>query len=252
MPDFFTSHDGSKLAYEKLEAAEGNTQPGIIFLCGYRSDMNGSKALYLRELALTQGRAFIRFDYYAHGDSEGNFMHATISHWKKDVLHMIDHLADPNREHVIVGSSMGGWLALLATLERPERIHGLIGIAAAPDFTDKLMYARMSDEQKKTLEEQGYIEEPTEYSSEPYIITKKLIEDGAEHLLLDRDCEISAQVYLLQGKNDPDVPHHWAEKIKKALVKTDTHITYIDDGDHRLSRPQDLIVLQELIAHVSE
>ncbi len=246
MPDFFTNHDGSKLAYEKLDAKPDNTQAGLIFLGGFKSDMSGSKASFLSEIAAQQGRAFIRFDYFGHGQSEGDFKQGTISHWKHDVLHMLNTLADQTRKHIVIGSSMGGWLALLCALERPKLFHAIIGIAPAPDFTEKLMFDQMSEAQKQELETQGYTSEPSDYE-EDYYISHKLILDGRKNLLLDDEINITCPVHILQGKQDTAVPHEWAERIKKKLTKTDAKITYIEDGDHSLSREQDLALLKEAI-----
>lgn len=247
----FIQHKNETIAYHKLEtASEMSNQPGLIFLGGYRSDMEGTKSLCLEDFCEHKGLAFLRFDYFAHGQSSGDFMEGTISRWLDDVLFALDHLADPARKHILVGSSMGGWLMMLAALKRPERVHALIGIAAAPDFTEDIMNNSLTDHHRKQLEEQGYIEEPSEYSDEPYIFTKKLLEDGKQNLLLTNTINITCPVQLLHGKKDPDVAFEIAFQIKEKLSNQKTNIIPIEDGDHRLSREQDLAVLIKTIKQI--
>lgn len=253
MTSFYTTKTNDKIAYNLLEAnAEGEKLPGVIFMGGFRSDKEGSKALYLEQECKKRGQAFIRFDYFAHGQSSGDFKLGTISRWKQDALDVIDNLADKNRKHILVGSSMGGWLMLLAALERQNRIHALVGLAPAPDFTEDLMYDMMSAEQKELLESQGFIEEPSAYSDLPYIITKNLIIDGRNNLLLKGKIDLQIPVRLFHGKQDKDVPYQWSDKIKNALTSPDVTITFVEDGDHRLSRDQDLPLLWGLVKELSD
>lgn len=252
MTSFYNTASNEKIAYDISPAApSGAHLPGVIFLGGFRSDKEGTKALYLEEQCKKRGQAFVRFDYFAHGQSSGNFKLGTISQWKKDVLDVIDHVADQNRKHILIGSSMGGWLMLLAALERQDRIHSLIGLAPAPDFTEDLMYKIMSKQQKEALESQGFIEEPSAYSDMAYIITKNLIEDARKHLLLHDKINLDIPVRLFHGKQDKDVPYQWSDKIKKALTSTNVEITLVEDGDHRLSREQDLPLLNSLVEELN-
>lgn len=240
---------GHKIAYTKTDAKFGDTRPGLIFLPGFKSDMQGGKALFLEDYAKREGLAYIRFDYMAHGQSEGDFMDGTMSIWRDDALEILDHVADYDRPHILIGSSMGGWVGMMVALARPSKVAGFIGIAAAPDFTEDLRFKRMTEEQKEQLEKQGYVEEPSGYD-EPYIFTKKLIEDGRTNLLLDKDLEFLCPVELLQGKEDSSVPHQWAERIRGAVKNPQVKITYINDGDHSLSRPDDLLLLQKTVESV--
>lgn len=251
MTDFFETDRGYKIAYNKSSAtAEGNKLPGVIFMGGFRSDKEGSKALYLEEQCKKRGQAFIRFDYAGHGQSGGKFTDGTIGQWTQDCLDILDHVADPKRQHILIGSSMGGWLMLLTAIQRSRRTAGLVGIAAAPDFTEDLMLKRMPLAMRDELFEKGFVTEPNEYSDEPYIITKKLIEDGREHLLLRSSISIHCPVRLIQGRKDTSVPAHWADKIRNQLMTEDIKIIYIEDGDHSLSRESDLPVIDHQIRQI--
>ena len=224
--------DGARLAYHKTGGAAG----AIMFLGGFRSDMTGSKATFLEARCRAKGKAFLRFDYRGHGASDGDFASLTLSDWLDDALFALDRLTEG--PVILAGSSMGGWLALRAARERPGRICGLLGIAAAPDFT-RWMQAGMTPAQKAQLAAQGYIEVPGEYGGAPYRITRALLDDGERHCLLDRKLPLGCPVHLLQGQRDPDVPWQTANRIRDALGGA-AEITFIPDGDHRLSRPEDL------------
>lgn len=226
--------DGSNIAYHK---AEGKG-PGVIFLGGFMSDMTGTKATALEAHCRAHGRGFIRFDYRGHGQSSGAFRDGTIGGWRDDALAVIDQLTDGPQ--VLVGSSMGGWIALLAALARPDRVVGLVGVAAAPDFTRDLMLRGMTDAERETLETQGYIEQPTEYGDAPYVITRRLIEEGNAHILLDGPVALACPVRLLQGMRDDDVPWRTALAIAEQLETADVVVSLVKDGDHRLSTPEDL------------
>lgn len=228
------------LAYQFLE---GDTaQPTIIFLCGFKSDMNGSKAEWLHDYCQKNNRSFLRFDYYAHGASSGDFMDFTIGKALIDTLFMLDHcITNPA---IIIGSSMGGWIGLRLLQMIPDHIHGFIGIAAAPDFTRKI-YAQLDDGHLHQLGEKGYVEEESDYD-EPYIFTKALFDDGDNHCLLNQKIDFAGPVTLLQGKMDTSVDWHMPDSINAALDGRAT-ITLIDDGDHSLSRPEDLALLQKTI-----
>jgi pimeloyl-ACP methyl ester carboxylesterase len=223
--------------------------PGILFIGGFRSDMTGVKAGFLEALARRRGQAFLRFDHFGHGISSGRFEDGTISRWAADCIQLIDRLTDGPQ--LLVGSSMGGWLMLLAARARPARIHGLVGIAPAPDFTAALMWPQMSAAQRTALERDGVIHVPSQYG-EPYPITRALIEDGARNLLLGNTIEIDCPVRLLHGMADPDVPHGLSATLVERLRARDVRLTLIKDGDHRLSRDQDLALLAQTVVELSD
>ncbi|MCW5729801.1 MAG: alpha/beta hydrolase [Alphaproteobacteria bacterium] len=229
--------DASTIAYRRL-AGKG---PGVIFLGGFRSDMEGTKALALEAACRARGRAFLRFDYSGHGRSGGNFIEGTIGQWLDDALAVIDRLTEGPQ--ILVGSSMGGWIALLAARARPARLAGLIGIAAAPDFTERLMWDCYPEERRRALLRDGIWFEPSQYSEEPYPITLKLIEEGRRHLLLDGPLPLAVPVRLLQGMRDPDVPWTHALDLMRAIVAEDARLTLLGSGDHRLSGPAELALL---------
>ncbi len=233
-PQELALEDGSIIAYHK---DEGKT-PGVIFLGGFMSDMTGTKATALEAHCRAHGRAFIRFDYRGHGQSSGEFRDGTIGGWRDDAVAVLDTVADGPQ--VLVGSSMGGWIALLTALVRPERVVGLIGIAAAPDFTRDLMWEGYSEDQQRTLETRGFIEEPSDYGDDPYVITYRLIEEGRDHILLDHPVPLTCPVRLLQGMQDPDVPWRTALRLADRLESEDVTVTLVKTGDHRLSEPADI------------
>ncbi len=228
--------DGVELAW----ARRGGTDPTVVFLPGFRSDMTGDKATALAAYCAERGQAMLRFDYSGHGVSGGRFEDGTIGRWTDDALAVIDRLTEGPL--VLVGSSMGGWIALLAALARPDRVAALIGIAAAPDFTETLMWQAMSFEQRATLMRDGVLPRPSEYG-EPYPITRALIEDGRSRLLLHASIALDCPVRLLHGQDDPDVPWEMALRIAEQLTSQDVQVILVKDGDHRLSRPQDLALL---------
>ena len=232
--DRLTREDGPTLAYHRTPGRE----PGVVFLTGFRSDMTGDKATTLEAFCRDRGQAYLRFDYGGHGDSEGAFTDGTIGDWAGDAVAALDALTDGPQ--ILVGSSMGGWIMLLAALARPERIAGLVGIAAAPDFTEDLMWETADAEIRATLRRDGVYLEPSEYSDEPTPITLKLIEEGRRHLLLRAPIALDCPVRLIHGRRDPDVPWQTAERLADALTSEDVEITYVKAGDHRLSSPADL------------
>lgn len=214
--------------------------PGIVFLGGYGSDMTGTKAIALEDAAKARGRAFLRLDYSGHGQSEGLFTDGTITDWFADALAIFD--AATEGPQIVVGSSMGGWMALLVARARPDKVKALVGIAAAPDFTVRLMNEELTDEQRKTLLRDGILYRPSEYG-EPMPITLKLVESGAPNLVLDRPIAFAGPVRLLHGQADPDVPWQHSLRIAERIAGGDVRTILIKDGDHRLSRPQDLALL---------
>jgi pimeloyl-ACP methyl ester carboxylesterase len=237
---------GSFLAYRRRSASgDGANAPGIVFLTGFKSDMTGTKASALDQFCQARGYGFLRFDYSGHGASSGNFSDGTISRWFADALAAFDRLTEGPQ--IVVGSSMGGWIMLLLALARPARIQGLIGLAPAPDFTETLIWWNLSDEARARLLREGKLEQPSDYSSEPTVITRALIEDGRKHLLLNGTIAIDAPVRLLHGLNDRDVPHAVSLRLQARLRSTDVVLQLIKDGDHRLSRPQDIARLCDTV-----
>jgi len=212
--------------------------------------MGGTKATALAEHCRGRGRSFLRFDYFGHGASSGDFLDGTISQWTADALAVIDRLTEGSL--ILVGSSMGGWIMLLVALQRRQRVKGMIGIAAAPDFTEELIWRGLSGGDQHRLMAQGRLEQPSEYSAEPYVITRTLIEDGRRHLLLGGVIDLDMPVRLLQGMADPDVPYRHALRLVEKLASRDVRLTLIKDGDHRLSRPQDLVLLCDTVAELAQ
>ena len=233
--------DGVALAWARQEGAA----PTVVFLPGFRSDMTGDKATALAGFRADRGQAMLRFDYSGHGASGGRFENGTIGRWTDDALAVIDGLTEGPL--VLVGSSMGGWIALLAALARPDRVVALIGIAAAPDFTEVLMWQAMTFEQRATLMCDGILQRPSQYG-EPYPITRALIEDGRTRLLLNAPIALDCPVRLLHGQDDPDVPWEMALRIAEQVTSHDIQVMLVKDGDHRLSRPQDLALLRRTLA----
>ncbi|MBV8459151.1 MAG: alpha/beta hydrolase [Acetobacteraceae bacterium] len=234
-----------ELAWARVEGRE----PTLVFLPGFRSNMNGDKATFLARYCSEQGQAMLRFDYSGHGESGGRFEEGTIGSWTHDSLRLIDRLT--RGPLVLVGSSMGGWIALLVALARPERVAGLIGVAAAPDFTERLMWGAMSLQDRERLLTHGTLEAPSAYGG-PYPITRALIEDGRRHLLLDHPIAVRCPVRLLHGQRDLDVPWETALTISRVVEADDVQVTLVKDGDHRLSRPRDLALLLRTVRTVWE
>ena len=228
--------------------------PGVFWLSGYKSDMNGTKAQALARWADEAGRACVRFDYSGHGESGGAFTDGTIGRWLTESLAVFD--ACCHGPQIVVGSSMGGWLALLLARalrqhgqEAPASVAGLVLVAPAVDFTEELMWKRFAPEIKRELEDKGVWQRPSEYSPEPYLVTRRLIEEGRQHLLLGGMIETGCPVRILQGVEDPDVPWQHAKALVARLASDDVVLTLVKDGDHRLSRPEDI---ERLIRAVAE
>ena len=235
--------DGNRVAYARTEGRA----PTVVFLGGFRSDMTGTKAMALEAWAQKRGQGYLRFDYLGHGQSSGRFEDGTIGRWLDDSLAAIDGLT--NGKLVLVGSSMGGWLSLLAARARPDRVAGLVLIAAAPDFTERMLLKELSPEDRVALERDGRLERPSQYSPEPSVFTWKLIEEGRDHLLLDKPLALPCPVRLLHGQSDPDVPWEYSLRIAQHLEAPDIVTTFVKGGDHRLSTPADIA---RLIATVEE
>ncbi len=240
-----------RIAMHILPAAEGGALPSLVWFGGYRSDMTGTKAIELESHAAAIGAGCVRFDYSGHGASGGDFSDGTISRWLEESLAVLDHVAV--RRMLFVGSSMGAWIALRTIAELRKRgeggrIAGLVLIAPAPDFTIDLIEPNLSETERRSLAERGYFEEPSEYSPQPNIFTRALIEDGRENQVLSGVIETGCPVHILQGMADPDVPYAHALKLMEHLPSDDVVMTLIRDGDHRLSRPQDIAKLKEAVS----
>ncbi|NCF17957.1 MAG: alpha/beta fold hydrolase [Haliea sp.] len=239
---YLHQQNGTKLAYHHLP---GDT-PGILFCPGFNSDMQGNKALALEAWCREEGIQFTRFDYYGHGESDGRVEDGTIGRWRDDTLAILEEVT--SGPQLIVGSSMGGWIMLLTTLARPERVAGLVGIAAAPDFTRRMREHRLDAGQLRQLEETGFCDMPNDYD-EPYRISLEMLEEGDRHLLLQDEIAIDAPVRLIHGQQDEDVPWQHSLAISEKLRGDDVELQFVKSGDHRLSEPQDL---ERLLATVGE
>ncbi|MDX1402864.1 MAG: alpha/beta hydrolase [Kiloniellales bacterium] len=244
---FLDRANGVRIAYQKLDGRNPKL-PGLMFLGGFMSDMTGTKALYLEEHAKERGQAFLRLDYRGHGASSGRFEDGTIGLWAEDALGVFDSLSEGPQ--VLVGSSMGGWISLLVARSRPDRVSALVGIAAAPDFT-KSMWESFSSEIRETITRSGRCEMPSDYDDNPYVITKDLIEDGANQCLLGGKIPIKCPVRLLQGTADTAVPWQTAMALLENLESEDAEALLVKDGDHRLSSPKDLARLSKILDQLS-
>ena len=247
-PQILTRDDGATIAYHAIPGKS----PGVVFLTGFMSDMTGGKAVALEAFCRARGQAFLRFDYTGHGASSGAFEDGTVGRWADDTLTVLDALC--KGPQVLVGSSMGGWVMLLAALWRPQRVVGLLGIAAAPDFTVDLIPHGLTDEQKVALERDGVVYLPSDYGPDPTPLTKKLLEDGSNHLVLRDEIALDVPVRLIHGMKDPDVPWETTMRIADRVRSRDVEVTLIKDGDHRLSEPADLrrlcATLEALLGHI--
>jgi len=228
-PQILDVGGGVNLAYRHSPGAS----PGVVFLTGFKSDMEGGKALALETHCRARGQAFTRFDYRGHGESSHAFEDGTIGKWAADAVAIIDRVTEGPQ--ILVGSSMGGWIMLLAALARPERVAGLVGIAAAPDFTEDAMWAGFTDDQRRAVMADGRIDLPSRYTEAPYIVTRRLIEDGRRHLVLRAPLALPFPVRLLHGTADPDVAPEVAWRLLRHIDCADARLTLIKDADHRLS-----------------
>jgi len=233
----FHQTPAGRIAYRKTGGKSGKI--GIVWCGGLRSDMMGGKATELHQAAMAADRSYLRFDYTGHGESDVAFEDTTIADWKRDAMSAIDELIDG--PVILVGSSMGGWTSLLATMERPERVKGLVLIAPAPDFTEKLMWADFSDEIKSQIETQGFWMRPSEYEDD-YPITKALIDAGRDLQITDNPIDLNnIPVRIIQGVLDDAVPWTYAQRLVDIISSEDVSFHLVKDGDHRMSRPQDIV-----------
>jgi pimeloyl-ACP methyl ester carboxylesterase len=242
MPHFLTSADGLSIAYNKLSG----DQPTVMFLPGFFSHMQGTKALWLEKCCRERGQAYVRFDYRGHGESDGKFEDGNITDWLNDTLLVLDQIAD--KRVILVGSSMGGWIALLTALARPKSIAGLVGIASSPDFTRSIWEERMNESQRKVMTEQGYILQPSDYQDNPVMIRYNLIKDGEKHLLLDKkSLDINFPVCLVHGKKDSDVSWEKSLALQTLIGENQCELILVPDGEHRLSRQKDLELIDRCV-----
>jgi pimeloyl-ACP methyl ester carboxylesterase len=237
MTTFLTTPQGRHIAYVRTQGKE----PGVVFLGGFRSEMTGSKALHLQAWAEATGRAFLRFDYSGHGSSKGEFQDGTISDWAADARSLIEVLTEGPQ--ILVGSSMGGWIALLLARAMPERVAGLVGIAAAPDFTDTLWETELSEAERETLLAEGRLERPSDYSDEPYVFTERLIEDGRHNRVLNVPLQLPFPTRLLQGSEDTDVLPAVALRLFNHATGPNIRLTLVKGADHRFSSPDCLAAI---------
>lgn len=242
--------DGERLAYEMDVPVSPAGPTGLIWLGGFKSDMTGTKAQALSAWAQDAGRGLLRFDYFGHGASSGSFTQGTIGRWREDALAALDELSEGPQ--VLIGSSMGGWIALLVALARPERVKALVLVAPAPDFTEELMWKGFSDAVRATLEREGLYREPSDYDDEPYEITLNLITEGRRHLLLGGPIAFAGPVRILQGMKDDSVPWQHALRLAEALTSEDVLVNLAKAGDHRLSEAADIQRLTAAVGDVLE
>ncbi|HLZ65979.1 MAG TPA: alpha/beta hydrolase [Aliidongia sp.] len=247
-----TCEDGASIAYVRL-CGNGDSAtaglPGVLFLGGFRSDMTGIKATRLAEFARARGQAFVRFDYRGHGADAANFPNHTVGDWIADATAVLDRLT--RGPQILVGSSMGGWIMQHLALARPDRVAGLVGIASASDFTERLMWPKIPEASRARLAADGFITVPSLYDPAGYVITARLIEEGRRHLLLPGPIPIHCPVRLLHGTADPDVPWQLTVELADALASRDVVVSLIKDGDHRLSEPDQLARIEAAVAELS-
>lgn len=241
MSEFLDTAAGRRIAYHRTQG-QG---PGVVFLGGFKSDMTGTKALHLQDWAQRRGRAFLRFDYSGHGASSGHFEEGSIGDWAEDARAVIEALTDGPQ--VLVGSSMGGWIALLVARALPHRLAGLVTIAAAPDFTERGFWAGFDAQQREALMRAGRLELPSDYADQPYVITRQLIEDGRQNLVMDQPLRLDCPVRLLQGTADADVPMSWALDLLAHLDASDLRLTLVKGADHRFSTPECLRMIEKAV-----
>jgi pimeloyl-ACP methyl ester carboxylesterase len=241
---------GERIAYrrtlpDKTGSRAPGPMPGIVFLHGFRSDMIGQKALAVESYARGRGLACLLFDGFGHGQSSGDFAHGTIGRWAEDAAAVLDALTEGPQ--ILVGSSFGGWIMTLVALARPGRIAALVGIAAAPDFTEDLILPAFPPEARRRLEAEGQVMVPSGYGLPPYPITGRLLEEARDHLVLRGPIPISCPVRLIHGLEDRDVPWQTSLRLAEKLASTDVAVTLVKGGGHRLSEPADLARLADTL-----
>lgn len=245
MPRRFKKADLRQLAYDQTDGSG----PGVVFLGGFSSDKEGIKARYLEEWAQRRGRAYLRFDYSGHGQSSGDFRDGSIGAWAEDAAAIIGSLTDGPQ--ILVGSSMGAWIALLLAREMPDKVAGIVTIAGAPDFTEDQLWASFSNDERQRLLTAGQIEQPSEYSEEPYLITRHLIEDGRKHLVLRAPLRLPVPARLLHGEADADVDPLVSLRLLAHADCPDMRLTLVKGADHRFSDPDCLAMIVHAVEDVS-
>lgn len=239
--DFLTREDGARIAYARIEGQS----PTVVFLGGFTSDMTGTKACHLDGYCRARGQAYLRFDYQGHGASSGRFVDGTIGAWRDDALSVIEHCSEGPL--LLVGSSMGAWIMVLAACATSRAVHAMVGIAAAADFTEELIWQQLSAQSRAELERTGVIHIPSQYSAQDTPISRALIEEGRAHLVLGADIPIECPVRLLHGLEDRDVPWQHACRLLRAIASDDVTLELVKGGDHRLSQPADLMRLSRTL-----
>lgn len=244
-PAILARPDGATIAYHRL----AGKAPGVVFLGGFRSDMTGTKAIFLEDCCRRRGQACLRSDYFGHGASSGDFAKGSIGRWAEDAIAVLDALTEGPQ--ILVGSSMGGWIMLLAARARPQRIHALIGIAAAPDFTEDLFWARLDPAAQQAFRAAGVITLPSPYDPAGYTYRMEMFEEARRHLVMREAIALDCPVRLLHGLRDDAVPWETSLRLAERLDSRDVAVTLVKDGDHRLSGPGDLarlaMTLDELL-----
>ncbi|MDA0782161.1 MAG: alpha/beta hydrolase [Rickettsiales bacterium] len=245
-PEILKLNENQSIAYHRSEGDK--SKPTVIFLGGLMSDMQGTKALALEKFCKEKKYGFVRFDYIGHGQSSGEFTDGTITIWKNNALAVMDNLTEG--ELVLVGSSLGGWLMILAALERKGRVVGLVGVASAPDFTEELIWEKMSLQEKSELKEKGIFMLKSDYGDEPYPITKGLIEDGRKNIILDKKINLDCPVRLLHGMEDEDVPNYLSIALGQQLTTDNMCVNLIAGGDHRLSTDENISLICDTLGEM--
>lgn len=244
MTQTFLPIKNAKLAYQKISGKN----PGILYCGGFRSDMTGTKVLVVQDYCRQRGLSFVRFDYRGHGQSSGNFADYGIGDWRDDGLAILDQLT--SGPQIVVGSSMGGWIGLLIALARPEKVKGFVGIASAPDFTEELIWQKLSLPQQEELKTKGFISKPKTKTQEGYSITYQFIENARQHLLLSKKIPLNIPISLLHGYLDDEVPWTYSQRLLEQLQSANVCLKLIKDGTHRLMREQDLALLMHSIEEI--
>lgn len=244
---FHTLPDGGRLGY----CHSAGTEPGVLFCAGFNSSMDGLKALYLESECQRQGWQFTRFDYRGHGVSDGEFSACTLTQWYEDALAILDHICVGPQ--LVIGSSMGGWIATLLAVARPESVVALMTIAAAPDFTEELIWRLLEPDVQRRLLEGGVWQMPNHYDNgEPYAVRMSLIESGRAHQVLDKPVKVSCPVRLLHGSGDVEVPYSLSARLLDNLRSVDARLILVKDADHRFSAPEQLALLAATLGELQE